>query len=832
MRHLFLSSILLTTSIVFAQWRNTNPGAGGQIQHLTCHPTIEGRMYFASDVEGYYQSDDFGNTWHFMAKSTKSQFTFIIQAEPNNPNRIYAGFQFGFALSDDNGMSWKNITLPSASPNMSVAQIAVDPNNVNNIYVANSWLEDNPPSSTFTKEFGEEEPATLVDKAVVGSRKIWYSKNRGQTWAYSYYFPKNTVGDRNIYSISIHPKIDKQIVIANDSGLVHSIDGGIKWKLLPPPKANLYCQGGDYTPDGKWLYAIYNERQNDKVRSNLYALNTNTSKWHLIHEELDNPLEQCKVGVWQPKIYGKSTSDKHFIMFGGLERPGPAGLYEAEIDIKNDIPHGKIRSAFHYLSRGDVKFDIGWNAYQNYSRTYSYYPAAWKNTEGKQRGALVMAQQSFFTGDLHSNQWLVKSSKRIKSVAINAKDSIGMYTNTGTASTVNFDSDGYKNYMVQAQADNALVESYDNGNSWYQNNPPLLSIQGNCDAVAVLPLPTPIVLASTQNGYGGAQNYGTGVLRYKELKNLEKPTDIWQTLINTGTPNGKDASRLRLLGLTEANSRITYINYDPNNPKRVYITCAAGSKAEAPHKMEMGNVYVCNDIVSLIANPSNENFWFKNIGGNGGPENKNCRKIVIDPNDSNIIYVRAIDGTYKGTKIKDQFYWQKVKINDSTQGLGGSYQTTDDIAIWNNGGKSIFAITQRIADQDALLWLSYDGTKSFQKVLDKDISFKLKGPEGNWYDKTHPVLLTGLAGFDNNLFVATYVRRPPTKGGPQKGINILKGTIDKKGKITWQNWTGDHNLGEIEYPTVRSAKIRFDQNNKPYLIVATHGSGSWTRYLD
>jgi BNR/Asp-box repeat len=837
---LLLTSLLVGSFNVSGQWVNANPGAGGQIQHLTCHPTIPGRMYFASDVEGFYQSDDFGKNWHFRGRTTRAHDVYAIQAEPNNPNRIYAGFSLGFALSDDNGETWQNITLPTASPQMSVATIAVDPKNPENVYVANSWLEDNPVPITFDTRSGESEPAVVRNGGVLGTRKLWYSHDRGKTWHVSYYYPKNTTGDRNVYTIALHPTLANRLVIANDSGLVESRNGGKSWSPLPRPNRTLECQGGEFSPDGKWLYAVFRKVTSTGIRSGLYARTYPVGEWQEIHNSPDNPMFTAPNSLWRPVVQQGTTPGEHYVLMGGLPRGGAVGLFEASITTSEAGATGRVSQILHYTLRTEVPFDIGWNAYNIYSRTYCYYPPAWKtNPDGFSRGVLAMAQQTIFVGDAArpTDSWRVATSRYVRSLKDKAGNDIWQYRTTGTASTVNWDVAGHKNYVMQAMGDNSIVESYDGGQSWYMNMPPLPSIQGNCDAAQVAQLSVPTVLASTQTGYGGALNFGTGMLRYKRLTNLNGPTDPWVTLIDGVGTGNVPATAADLKGLSPTNSRIVYIALDPANPRRVYVACAAGSSSTAPHNVLNGGVYVCDDIEALINEPTNPAHYFRNIGA-GGPGTRNTRKILVDAINPNVVYTRSLAGLHKGERQPDGSYrWSQLRIDGTADGLTASYQTLDDFTTWRDGNTAYLAVTRasRQGTPHHELWLSTDAGRSFNAILNRAEAFGVRPPAGNWYTDELPVSLGGLAGIGNTLITGVFVRRPLRDGGPAKGISMLRGTIQPNGSVKWVDWTGtpgNINSGELEFPVLRSGKIWLDERGKPQMWVATHGNGSWKRAIE
>lgn len=62
--------LMLFALVCFGQasaqyWQSLNPGAGGRVQGLSTDPTTEGRMFMASDMEGFYYTDNFGNSWNY-----------------------------------------------------------------------------------------------------------------------------------------------------------------------------------------------------------------------------------------------------------------------------------------------------------------------------------------------------------------------------------------------------------------------------------------------------------------------------------------------------------------------------------------------------------------------------------------------------------------------------------------------------------------------------------------------------------------------------------------------------------------------------------------------
>lgn len=110
------------------QWRSLNPGHGGQVQHVSADPNVTGRLYLASDMEGFYATDDFGASWRYLGWNTPSGNILRVEAEPGNSGRLYVGFAGpeggGLAISDDDG---KRFAVAELGNRTSMGTIAIDP---------------------------------------------------------------------------------------------------------------------------------------------------------------------------------------------------------------------------------------------------------------------------------------------------------------------------------------------------------------------------------------------------------------------------------------------------------------------------------------------------------------------------------------------------------------------------------------------------------------------------------------------------------------------------------------------------------------------------------
>lgn len=107
--------------------RVTPPGLpeGGRVQTITASPHRKGAAYFAAyrylldDFAPYiYATDDYGKTWRRLTDGANGipadSPTRVVREDPNRERLLYAGTEFGFFISFDDGRTWQpfNLNLP------------------------------------------------------------------------------------------------------------------------------------------------------------------------------------------------------------------------------------------------------------------------------------------------------------------------------------------------------------------------------------------------------------------------------------------------------------------------------------------------------------------------------------------------------------------------------------------------------------------------------------------------------------------------------------------------------------------------------------------------
>ena len=180
----------------------------GSIHALATAPSDPNIIYAIKDGFGIYKSTDGGSSWRFLHQ-TEVDYTYTLAVHPTNPDIVYSGYNpkpfQNFAMvrrTTDGGDSWQ--TVLNVTNSHGITSVVIDPNNPDTVYAGS------------TGEEGE----------------IYVSNDSGETWS--------KLNDNLTFTtimrqaqLKVHPS-DKNIIYAGTwmGGTYKSVDGGSSWLKL------------------------------------------------------------------------------------------------------------------------------------------------------------------------------------------------------------------------------------------------------------------------------------------------------------------------------------------------------------------------------------------------------------------------------------------------------------------------------------------------------------------------------------------------------------------------------------------------------------------------
>lgn len=747
--YLICIGLLLGLTVHAQYWQSLNPGAGGRVQGVSCDPTTAGRMFVASDMEGFYYSSDYGTSWTWSGRDLPTAF--ILYAEGRG-DKFFVGHAKGLSVSTDRGLTY---TTVSETHDKTIGVIEVDPKNSNYVYAGLNWR-------------GNDGHLNHYPQETTDTKQLFYSHDGGVNWTATSWNGFAS-GDPQVRSITADPGSNSNdVLISTSEGLYRSTDRGQNWTKVPGPAGidNESCWGADMTVDGNWLYALYRKGG----MTNLFVKNYPSGGW----QDLGNAGWDSH-NMWQPKVF-QEPGNNHFVLIGQRDQNPNEGLFEGRFTVNGSTVSGAYEVILnHDGTSASVTYDFGWNYYVANCRNNTYYPAEWTG-HGHERGVFTQAQQSYFTGDAAdgNTNWRVVSTGFVKE-----QNGLDFYRSRGTSSTFTYDVAKYQNYVIQGQADNLALESWDNGGSWVQSRTSYGVQDGH--AVHVIPHSSPIVLMDAASGFGGGNPAANSNLLYKNL-DVNAPDHNWQRLaFGTDSLDKKGLPR----------NRIWQFHADPNDYKRLYVITHTG-------------LYLCDDIVSLINNGAP---FFRRIHSSTSLG----ASFSINENNTNEIFYKDNTGTYMGTRDgSGEYSWmQYTRSTGQTNNLhwGG-------VAVVNAGGNKYVYTYERYKG----IVRADNGSTQFgaSAVLwDADLFNYLNQPV--WYDANHTIGTNGMYADGNTLYVPYQMWEDV-----RWGYGVMKGTVNNDGSVNWENWTED-----LHYSVTKQIKL---YDGKVYL--ATQGAGLLARKVN
>lgn len=760
--------VILLYSNANAQWQSINPGAGGQVQDIACDPNIKNRLILSSDMEGIYESLDNGDSWHIKG-SLHHNRVFCATFAPNDTSKLYVGTLYSLEVSNDGGNTF---TLIENTKGKSVSTIAVNPNNTDVVLAGIGWKDD----YEFTGIF------ELNQKA---KGEIYRSKDAGKTWTLIN-FDQDETNDRNVFTIQFDQNNSDIVYLGAGKGIFKSVDNGLTWNKIKAPNNTKRHQGLYLSPDGKVMYATYLKNGNN---GSIYATTTSKIEWEeVIYGNGDIILGHYN--FWYPEVDSRSTKNTHKLVVGLIG--DREGLFEGSFNWEN----GSLKEyGWETIWRGKKGYDNGWDNAPPNPRFAHYTPADWN------REIWSTTNQTMFLGTPNDKNYTWHNKYSIPHTEITVSQwgvENPTYSSRGTESTYTYDIAVHENYVVQGQGDNGAVESWDHGVTWSNAqhrtfSPPLSDVQAVDIAFAD---GNPVVVAQMTSGYGGGALNGN--LYYKKLT-THSPKDRWKFLAGGFDEVGGLASGV-----------LRDVAVSPVKKNRVFMFATEGG------------LYMIDDIGKAIEAVENgkEPTCIK-ISNGVADGIYAVKKIAPHPTNADIVFINGTRGTkegvFKGIKKGDTWEWEKIYD-------GSNWDS--EVVTWENNGQVYLFFSGASAEKDGdgtnfVGTLSLDEGKTWKTIFTKKIAQKLT--TNDWYGAIADVYQFhnkgGAAGFENQIIMSYYDHRM------QKAYGVFKGTINKRGEVTWQDWTDHLHFGGL------TSTIIADQKGVPYVFVSTPGAGAWKRPL-
>ncbi|WP_194768583.1 fibronectin type III domain-containing protein [Tamlana sp. I1] len=764
----FLILFSLIFSLSYGQWKPINPGAGGQVQDIVSDPNTEGRLILASDMEGIYESLDHGESWHAMGHLHQNR-VYAVAFAPGNANKLYVGTLYGLEVSNDGGATF---SLVPGSKRKSIGAIAVDPNNTDVIIAGIGWRDD----YDFSDNFG------LPSKF---KGEIFRSTDGGATWA-NINFDQDANSDPNVFTIQFDETDGNIVYLSSGKGLFKSMDAGLTWVKIDGPTGTQKNKGASLSPDGKILYAAYTTTGKQGW---IYATPTSAINWQKVADGTKETLNN--INYWYPEVDSRSVGGEHKVIFS-LEGHRD-GLFEGTFSWNGDV---LTEYSWKNVWKGTEGYDNGWDNAAPNPRFAHYTPKSWD------RAIWSTTNQTIFQGKPSGDTFTWHNRYSIPNLSILVShwgQDWPTYSGRGTESTYTYDIAVHENYVVQGQADNGAMESWDYGFSWSNikhrsANPPLSDVQ----AVDIAMVEgTAMVVAQMTSGYGGNAK-GAGL--YAKKLSTHSPEDPWLYL--GGGWKGLPPGVLRDIAVS------------PADPKRVF-TFSSGQ-----------GLWMMNDIGwAYNTTEQGQVAWWSQINKDDAVTAgvNAVKKIAPHPTNKDIVYFNGASGSnqgvFKGEFVADGEPWKFTKI------YNGAGWDSEIVAWESNGQVYLFFSGKSNENGDGSNYigaLSLDEGQTWKTVITKDTAKGLNTPD--WYsaiaDDFNFTNKGGAAGYGNQIIMSYYDHRM------QQTYGIYKGTIDGSGDVTWENWTGDIHFGGLTSAIVK------EEAGVPYVFASTAGAGAWKRPLN
>ena len=762
----------------------------------------------------------------YPSANINSGAALTIEVDPNNSNHLLLGTMRGVTESFDGGQTWSDVagTTQLTGGNrgdqlgLPVATITFDPTGGNRAYFANSWLIKNDLYVWASSGYARE--SDLFHEGRI------YRQTPDGNWE-SVVFEPDSSQYMNVHSIAVNPADASQVFVAASTGVYRSNDFGAagSWEKLDAPADTFGSMGIAISPDGENLYATYKidegyfgnkvnydeDSKFDGPRSKFFAAkNTENVVWqdrsNSLNVSTSGSGSAIATGYWNPQV-DQVDDGVDNILLGTLY--GREGLWQASFtntaaDTVTDAQWDRIlyKDGRKVSGIDAQKFDysMGWDTASTLARRFFWEPTAWSGDGQSHDGIWSLGGQNIFRGDPGADgfpytpaSWTERYSQQVSEQVIGGK-TVRTYSGRGIQSTVNWETASHGNYIIQAMADNGVVESFDGGVSWTRDRRP----GSNARAAHVFDaFDKPIVLVAAGPGFGG----GSADMRLHAL------------VLETGTLQDQWINNVDQ-GLLPDKTYITDITATADGRGAYVMLSSEGRNVDGEAGNDyVGGVYYIDDVSKLVTGGASFT-QITDLYGN---------KVQIDAANPDRLLVH---GHPSGER-------SRLGLFEVTRQAGGDWTYTqidtavNDVTVWTHEGETYTAYTKTRASRG--------------EVLGSDIY--LADSSGNFsvayaVDQADPiyddilgyelgVTVYGLVGYQDKLYWGEGL------DVHRKGLGMVQGELGTNADgdliLVTSNFSGSGDGRHVD-PRIRRSDI-IEINGKAYLATNNRGSGLLVREL-
>jgi photosystem II stability/assembly factor-like uncharacterized protein len=250
-------------------WVSTGGPPGGLGYDIRMDPRDPDVMYVTDAWGGAFKSTDGGENWFSINNGITARVglsgdgvpVFSLTIDPNNPDTLWVGTQFGGGVfrSDDAGQNWRSLSSGIEERALTIRGFTVEPGNSNVVYLAgeiSSWEWNN---DIALPGLGLDMTKGAVYKTVDGGNNwqcIWYGDNLAR---YIWIHPQN----HNLIYVSTGI-FDREAANSNPNmlepggvGILRSQDGGTTWEVLD--------ESNGFLPNELYFGSLFMHPQNPAI---------------------------------------------------------------------------------------------------------------------------------------------------------------------------------------------------------------------------------------------------------------------------------------------------------------------------------------------------------------------------------------------------------------------------------------------------------------------------------------------------------------------------------------------------------------------------------------